>query len=274
MIDVIPAVDVLGGEAVRLRQGDYDDVTLRRGDPALVVAELAAAGATLVHVVDLDGARSGELAPALFARLAEAAAPARIQASGGVRSVADAEALLEAGAARVLVGTAALTEPGPAAFADALGDRLVVALDVRDGTVVVRGWTASAGERAEAAAERCAAAGVARLHCTAVERDGTLAGPDTELLRRVVDASGLPVVAAGGIATEAHLAAVAAAGCEAAVVGRALLDGTLPLAVLRPTTTADVPNTLRPWRAPTGPAARASPSCASAWPSSSASGSC
>ena len=209
-------------------------MTLRRGDPALVVAELAAAGAALVHVVDLDGARSGELAPALFARLAEAAAPARIQASGGVRSVADAEALLEAGAARVLVGTAALTEPGPAAFADALGDRLVVALDVRDGTVVVRGWTASAGERAEAAAERCAAAGVARLHCTAVERDGTLAGPDTELLRRVVDASGLPVVAAGGIATEAHLAAVAAAGCEAAVVGRALLDGTLPLAVLRP----------------------------------------
>ena len=139
----------------------------------------------------------------------------------------------------------------------------------------MRGWTASAGERAEAAAERCAAAGVARLHCTAVERDGTLAGPDTELLRRVVAASGLPVVAAGGIATEAHLAAVAAAGCEAAVVGRALLDGTLPLAVLRPIEpTADVPNTLRPWRAPTGPAARASPSCASAWPSSSASGSC
>jgi phosphoribosylformimino-5-aminoimidazole carboxamide ribotide isomerase len=276
MIDVIPAVDVLGGEAVRLRQGDYDDVTLRRGDPALVVAELVAAGAALVHVVDLDGARSGELAPALFARLADAAAPARIQASGGVRSVAAAEALLKAGVARVLVATAALTEPGPAAFADALDDRLVVALDVRDGIVVVRGWTASAGEHPEAAAERCAAAGVARLHCTAIERDGTLAGPDTELLRRVVDASGLPVVAAGGIATEAHLAAVAAAGCEAAVVGRALLDGTLPLAVLRPVRapTADVPNTLPPWRAPTGPAARASPSCASAWPSSSASGSC
>lgn len=259
MIDVIPAVDVLGGEAVRLRQGDYDDVTLRRGDPALVVAELAAAGATLVHVVDLDGARTGLLSPALFARLAEAAAPARIQASGGVRSVADAEALLGAGAVRVLVGTAALTEPGPAAFAEALGDRLVVALDVRGGQAVVRGWTASAGATAEAAAERCAAAGVARLHCTAVERDGTLAGPDTELLRRVVDASGLPVVAAGGIATEEHLAAVEAAGCEAAVVGRAILDGTL---------------TLRPWRAPTGPAARASRTSASASPSSSANASC
>ena len=233
MLDVIPAVDVLGGEAVRLRQGDYDDVTLRRGDPALAVAELVGAGAALVHVVDLDGARSGLLSPALFARLAEAAAPARIQASGGIRSVADAEALLEAGAVRVLVGTAALTDPGPAAFADALGDRVVVALDVRGGRTVVRGWTESAGERAEAAAERCAAAGVARLHCTAVERDGTLSGPDTELLRRVVAASGLPVVAAGGIATTADLEAVAAAGCEAAVVGRALFEGSLPLSVLR-----------------------------------------
>ncbi len=259
MIQVIPAVDVLGGEAVRLRQGDYDDVTLRRGDPALVVAELVAAGAPLVHVVDLDGARSGLLSPALFARLAEAAAPSRIQASGGVRSVADAAALLGAGASRVLVGTAALTEPGPAAFAEALGDRLVVALDVRDGRTVVRGWTESAGEEAEAAAERCARAGVARLHCTAVERDGTLAGPDTELLHRVVAASGLPVVAAGGIGTEQHLAAVEAVGCEAAVVGRAVLDGTL---------------TLRPWRAPTEPAARRRPSSRSAWPSSSASGSC
>ena len=258
MIDVIPAVDVLGGEAVRLRQGDYDDVTLRRGDPALVVAELVFAGAPLVHVVDLDGARSGLLSPALFARLAEAAAPARIQASGGVRSVADAEALLGAGAWRVLVGTAALTEPGPAAFAEALGDRLVVALDARDGRVLVRGGPAGAGETAEAAAERCARAGVARVHCTAVERDGTLAGPDTDLLRSVVAASGLPVVAAGGIASEAHLAAVAAAGCEAAVVGRALLDGTL---------------TLRSWHAPTA-AARASRSSASASPSSSASGSC
>jgi phosphoribosylformimino-5-aminoimidazole carboxamide ribotide isomerase len=259
MIDVIPAVDVLGGEAVRLRQGDYDDVTLRRGDPMLVIADLAAAGAALVHVVDLDGARSGRLSPALFARLAEAAAPARIQASGGVRSVADAEALLAAGSARVLVGTAALTEPGPAAFAEALGDRLIVALDVRAGRTVVRGWTASAGETAEAAAERCAAAGVARLHCTAVERDGTLAGPDTDLLRRVVVASGLPVVAAGGIATEEHLAAVEAAGCEAAVVGRAILDGTL---------------TLRPWRARTGDGTPASRSSASASPSSSASASC
>jgi phosphoribosylformimino-5-aminoimidazole carboxamide ribonucleotide (ProFAR) isomerase len=186
-----------------------------------------------VHVVDLDGARSGRCSPALVARLAEAAGPAAIQASGGVRSVADAVALVDAGAARVLVGTAALTEPGPQAFADVLGDRLVVALDARDGRVAVRGWTAGTGETVEHAARRCARAGVARLHCTAVERDGMLSGPDLELLASVVAASELPVVAAGGIATTADLEAVAAAGCEAAVVGRALFEGSLPLSVLR-----------------------------------------
>lgn len=233
MLEVIPAVDVLGGAAVRLRRGAFDDVALRLGDPVGVVRDLVAAGARLVHVVDLDGARSGRLSPSLFARVAEAAAPARIQASGGVRSVTDAEALVAAGAARVLVGTAAVTEPGPEAFADALGERLVVALDARDGRVSIRGWTALTGERVEHAAARCARAGVPRLHCTAVERDGMLSGPDTELLASIVAASGLPVVAAGGIATTGDLEAVAAAGCEAAVVGRALFEGSLPLALLR-----------------------------------------
>lgn len=233
MLQVIPAVDVLGGAAVRLRRGAFDDVALRLGDPVGIVRDLVAAGARLVHVVDLDGARSGRLSPSLFARVAEAAAPARIQASGGVRSVTDAEALVAAGAARVLVGTAAVTEPGPEAFADALGERLVIALDARDGRVSIRGWTALTGERVEHAAARCARAGVPRLHCTAVERDGMLSGPDTELLASIVAASGLPVVAAGGIATTGDLEAVAAAGCEAAVVGRALFEGSLPLALLR-----------------------------------------
>src|SRR5215210_6118229 len=108
MLQVIPAVDVLGGAAVRLRRGAFDDVALRLGDPVGVVRDLVAAGARLVHVVDLEGARSGRLSPSLFARIAEAAAPAEIQVSGGVRSVADAEALVAAGAARVLVGTAAV----------------------------------------------------------------------------------------------------------------------------------------------------------------------
>jgi phosphoribosylformimino-5-aminoimidazole carboxamide ribotide isomerase len=230
---VIPAVDLLGDEAVRLEQGDYERVTLREVEPAALVARFVAAGASLVHVVDLDGARSGRLRPRLIARLVEAARPAAVQASGGVRSVEDAQALLAAGATRVIVGTAAFAEDGALErFVGALGDALVVAVDARDGRIAVRGWGESGGLGVDEAVDRCVAAGVARLHCTAIDRDGTLAGPDLALLRRVVERSGLRVVAAGGISSEQDIAAVAAAGCEAAVVGRALIEGRVPLSVL------------------------------------------
>jgi phosphoribosylformimino-5-aminoimidazole carboxamide ribotide isomerase len=229
---VIPAVDLLGDEAVRLHQGDYEQVTLREADPAALVARFATAGAELVHVVDLDGARSGRLRPELIADLVRAAAPARVQASGGIRSVADARALLDAGAERVIVGTAAFAEADALArFAAELGEALVVAIDCRDGKIAVRGWE-SAGLEVDEALDRCAAAGVVRLHCTAIDRDGTLAGPDLALLRHVVERSGLKVVAAGGISSEADLDAVADTGCEGAVVGRALLEGRIPLAAL------------------------------------------
>jgi phosphoribosylformimino-5-aminoimidazole carboxamide ribotide isomerase len=232
-LEVIPAVDLLGDEAVRLTQGAFDRVSLRAGDPAALAARFAAAGARIVHVVDLDGARSGRLRPDLIARIADTARPAEIQASGGIRSTADAERLLGAGAARVVVGTAAFAEPDALRrFVDVLGDRLVVALDVRDGRVAVAGWRGDSRLSVEDALERCSAAGVARLLCTAIERDGTLAGPDVALLKEVVSRSGLSVLAAGGVGTREHLHAVAAAGCEGAIVGRALLDGTLSLDVL------------------------------------------
>jgi phosphoribosylformimino-5-aminoimidazole carboxamide ribotide isomerase len=229
---VIPAVDLLGDEAVRLHQGDYEQVTLREADPTALVARFAAAGAELVHVVDLDGARSGRLRPELIGGLVRAAAPARVQASGGIRSVADARALLDAGAARVIVGTAAFAEEDALGrFAAELGDALVVAIDCRDGRIAVRGWETE-GLEIDEALDRCTAAGVVRLHCTAIDRDGTLAGPDLALLRRVVERSGLRVVAAGGISSEHDLDAVAETGCEGTVVGRALLEGRIPLSAL------------------------------------------
>jgi phosphoribosylformimino-5-aminoimidazole carboxamide ribotide isomerase len=230
--EVIPAVDLLADDAVRLEQGDFDRVVLRES-PFELVRRFVAAGARLVHVVDLDGARSGRLRPALIGELGAAASPARVQASGGIRSIADAQRLLDAGAARVLVGTAAFAEPGALArFAEALGNRLVVALDVRDGLVSVSGWEATTELTAEDGARACREAGVSRLHCTAVARDGTLAGPDLALLERVLEASELPVIAAGGIRSDQDLNALESLGCEGAVVGRALLDGSLPLDVL------------------------------------------
>lgn len=229
-LKVIPAVDVLGEDAVRLIRGAFDDVSVRAGDPVALAARLAGAGAPLLHLVDLDGARSGRIRPELVTRVAEAAHPAAVQASGGIRSLADAECLLGAGAFRVVVGTAAFAAPDALeGYARALGERLVVALDARAGRVAVAGWEHDAELPVEEAAARCAAAGVQRVLCTAIERDGTLAGPDLALLRTVRETSGLPVLAAGGMASVADLAAVEEAGCEGAVVGRALLDGALSL---------------------------------------------
>jgi phosphoribosylformimino-5-aminoimidazole carboxamide ribotide isomerase len=230
---VIPAVDLLGDDAVRLEQGDYARVTLRESEPAALVRRFAEAGAALVHVVDLDGARSGRLRPDLITALVEAAAPAHVQASGGIRSVADAQSLLAAGAQRVIVGTAAFAEDGALGrFASALGGALVVAIDCRDGRIAVRGWGESTGLEVDEALDRCVAAGVVRLHCTAIDRDGTLAGPDLPLLRRVVERSRLAVVAAGGVSSEADLEAIEQTGCEGAVVGRALLEGRVPLSAI------------------------------------------
>jgi phosphoribosylformimino-5-aminoimidazole carboxamide ribotide isomerase len=219
-IQVIPAVDVLGEGAVRLHRGDYDNVVETAGDPVDLARRFAAAGAARVHLVDLDGARAGRARPELVRAVAEAIAPTRLQASGGIRSLEDAEALLAAGADRVVVGTAAF--PDPSAFASALGSRLVVALDVKDGMVQTAGWTADSGLTRERAVELCLEAGVERVLCTAIDRDGTLAGPDLDLVAAVA-ASGLAVLAAGGVRSPADVAALADAGAEAAVVGRAIL---------------------------------------------------
>jgi phosphoribosylformimino-5-aminoimidazole carboxamide ribotide isomerase len=222
-MEVLPAIDLLGDEAVRLHQGDYERVT-GFGAPEELAARFAAEGARWIHVVDLDGARAGHVRPEVVGAIVETAAPAAVQASGGVRSVADARALLGSGAARVVVGTAAFEGLLPA-FVEALGDRLVVALDVRDGVVRASGWTTSTGVTVGDAVDMCVAVGVQRLLCTAIARDGTLAGPDVELVARVVERSGVRVLAAGGIRNEADLNALEAAGAEGAIVGRALLEG-------------------------------------------------
>jgi phosphoribosylformimino-5-aminoimidazole carboxamide ribotide isomerase len=217
-IDVIPAVDVLALKAVRLQQGSYDEVVERADDPVELAARWAAAGARRVHLVDLDGARSGLIRPWLVREVAARVAPVPVQASGGIRTLADAEALLAACADRVVVGTAAWPDPGPWLE---LGDALVLAIDVRDGRVRSAGWTEDAGLNLAEAVER---AGGARVLVTAIDRDGTLSGPDLSLVRTAA-AAGLRVLAAGGVRSPADVDALAAAGAEAAVVGRALLTG-------------------------------------------------
>src|SRR5947208_3571187 len=217
--EVTSAADVRGEGARRLHQGAYDEVVERAGGPVDLARAFAEAGAGRIHLVDLDAARTGRVRPELVREVAAAVAPAALQASGGIRSLEDARSLLEAGAGRVVVGTAAFPDPAPWAE---LGEALVVAFDVRDGQVRTAGWTEASGLTVDEAARRCSDGGVTRVLCTAIDRDGTLAGPDLDLVRRVA-ATGLRVLAAGGVRSPADIAALASAGAEAAVVGRALL---------------------------------------------------
>ncbi len=224
---VYPAIDVLDGRVVRLEQGRRERVTVEGGDPVDAARRFAAEGATRLHLVDLDGAFSGSPDLDLVAGVAATGVP--VQVGGGYRTLELVEAGLEAGAGRVLVGTAAL---GGTFLEDAcsrFGERLAVAIDARDGRVALDGWTSEAATTPRELAERCAAAGVARLVVTATRRDGTLGGPDLSLLEDVL-AAGLPVVAAGGISSLADIRAVRALGCEGAIVGSAFWLGRLGVA--------------------------------------------
>jgi len=224
---VIPAVDVLQGRAVRLFQGDYDRVTADAGDPLALIRRFAAASPPFVHVVALGAARDGGAPVELARQAVAAAAPVLVQLGGGVRSVADAEALVEAGVARVIVGTAAFGPLPLEDFVTALGDRLAVAIDVAGGVVRTAGWLESTQLSTETALDRCTVAGVTRVVCTAIDRDGTGAGPDLELLRAVRARFAGAILAAGGIRDAADVEAVRTTGADGVVVGRAMLEGAL-----------------------------------------------
>jgi phosphoribosylformimino-5-aminoimidazole carboxamide ribotide isomerase len=202
-MQIIPALDVLGDEAVRLAQGDYDRVLFRQPLEEFM-GRLVDTSPALIHVVDLQGARDGALRPEVIERCRRAARGTPLQVSGGIRSVDAARDALSAGAARVIVGTALWSDEE--------------ALDVRDGQIAVRGWRSAAQLSFSQALARCRDAGVTRVHVTAIERDGTMRGPDLALYEEAC-ASELLVVAAGGVRDDADVEALAQVGCEAAVMG-------------------------------------------------------
>jgi phosphoribosylformimino-5-aminoimidazole carboxamide ribotide isomerase len=227
---VIPALDVLEGRCVRLAAGDPNRVTIEGGDPERAASRLAAEGAPLLHLVDLDGALSGSASFPLLARVVRAAGSTPVQVGGGYRTLEMVDAALAAGAARVMVGTAALDPDFLQAASARFGHRLVVAVDAREGRVTRHGWAATTDIAPVDLARACAEAGVARLLVTSTARDGSLAGPDLELLRAVRDASRLPVIAAGGIASLDDLRRIRGLGCEGAILGSALWAGRVQLA--------------------------------------------
>jgi phosphoribosylformimino-5-aminoimidazole carboxamide ribotide isomerase len=228
--ELLPAIDLRGGRVVRLVEGDFGRETAYSDDPVGVAREFVDGGATWIHVVDLDGARGGE--PAQAATIGEIIRAvdgrARCQVAGGLRSESAVATALKTGAARIVVGTAALRDP---AFAGRLvaqhgPDKIVIALDVRDGLALGEGWRAGApGLRPAQALAALADNGVVTFAVTAIDRDGRLEGPDLDLLASLVALDRGRIIASGGIGSIDDLRRVRDLGCAGAIVGKALYEG-------------------------------------------------
>jgi phosphoribosylformimino-5-aminoimidazole carboxamide ribotide isomerase len=227
--ELYPAIDLRGGKVVRLQQGDYGIETQYGDDPVAVATSFVEAGAAWVHVVDLDAARDANALnrPLVAAIAAAVAGSARIQTGGGVRTMADAEALAAAGVARVVMGSAALRDPALVAQVAGIIP-VAVGLDHRAGELAVHGWTESAGVTVTEALGLFPSASAFVI--TDIGRDGMLTGPDLEGLATAVAATAIPVIASGGVSDLADVRAAAGVGVAGVITGKAIYEGRFTVA--------------------------------------------
>jgi phosphoribosylformimino-5-aminoimidazole carboxamide ribotide isomerase len=232
--ELIPAIDLLGGECVRLTQGRYEDATVYDSDPGHVATGFREAGVSRIHVVDLDGAKAGEPTnrPAIRA-IVQAAGRVPVQVGGGLRDMSTIEAALDTGVDRVILGTVALRDP--ALVTDAAKrhpNRIVVGIDARDGRVAVEGWPEASEVTAVEVGRRFEDAGVAAIVYTDIARDGMLTGPNLASTAELASALSIPVIVSGGVSSEADIiasASLAPHGIAGVIVGRALYTGAVDL---------------------------------------------
>jgi phosphoribosylformimino-5-aminoimidazole carboxamide ribotide isomerase len=223
-----PAIDIRGGQAVRLLQGDYERETTYDADPVDAAKRWAGEGAEFLHVVDLDGAKAGEPRNLDAIRRIAATVECPIQVGGGLRDADSVAAVLDAGAARVVIGTAALRDPK---FLDealaAHGEAVVVSVDTRGGKVSLSGWIETSDVEAPDAVADLTNRGVQRFLCTAIEVDGTMEGPAIDQLNAIAARTSSQVIASGGVGDLSHLETLgrdAASNIEGAIVGKALYE--------------------------------------------------
>lgn len=228
---LFPAIDLRGGKAVRLYQGDYDQMTVYSADPVEKAREFIAAGAKYLHVVDLDGAKDGT--DANFASIAAIAALGGLylEVGGGIREESRIRRYLSLGVDRCILGTAAVKDFAfTAQMAQRYGEKIAVGVDMRDGFVAVAGWRELTPEPGLAFCRRCAAAGVRALIVTDISRDGTLQGTNLPLYRELLQIPGVEITASGGIAGMPELAELKQMGCHAAILGKSIYAGAIDLA--------------------------------------------
>jgi len=231
-MEVIPSIDLKSGRCVRLYQGNYQQETVYSEDPLAVAIAWEEQGAPRLHLVDLDGAAEGTPANLAIISAIVSQLKIRVQLGGGIRDLATADTLLSAGVDRVVIGTAAVEQPALVQeLCEIYGkQRVVVALDARNGQVSIKGWTENTSVSALQLAEEMTAIGVERLLYTDISRDGTLTEPNFPANATLAQNSAIKVQASGGIASLQHIERLAKIGVEAAILGRALYTGDIKLA--------------------------------------------
>jgi len=229
-VEVIPAVDLRGGQCVRLYQGNYEEETVFSDDPLEVALKWQSVGAPRLHIVDLDGAASGEIRNLGIIEEIASALLIPTQLGGGIRQLETVEKLLKAGVERVILGTAAVEDPELVKEAcRKFSESIVVSIDAREGYVAVHGWLQETELKAIDLAKSVVRLGVKRFIYTDISRDGTLTEPNFTAIAELVDAIRLPVIAAGCISSLNHLRVLEKLGVEGAIVGKALYTGDINL---------------------------------------------
>ncbi len=228
---IFPAIDLYGGKAVRLYKGDYENMTVYSDDPLSVARDFCAAGATCIHMVDLEGARDGTTPNLPIVREIATKTPLFVEIGGGIRSIETVKAYFDAGVDRVILGTAAVTDPAFLSEAlTAYGDRIAVGVDIKDGRVAIRGWLETADGSALDFCETLAKLGVKTVISTDISRDGAMMGANHELYRVLSERFDFRVVASGGVSTLEDVRRLRSLDLYGAIIGKAYYTGAIDLA--------------------------------------------
>lgn len=227
---IYPAIDIYEGKAVRLYKGDYAQMTVYHEDPAAVAADFSAKGASWIHMVDLEGAKLGTTPNLATVIRIRDKTGLRCQIGGGIRSVETVKRYLDAGLDRVILGTAAVTDPEFAKqAAQAYGDRIAIGVDIRDGYVAIKGWTQKSTLEAFDFCRQMEALGIKTIICTDISKDGAMQGPNHGLYRDLSEQLGMQIIASGGVSTMEDIRTLAAMGLHGAIVGKAYYTGAVDL---------------------------------------------
>ena len=227
---IYPAIDLYGGKAVRLYKGDYAQMTVYNDNPVAVARDFAASGATHIHLVDLEGAKAGTTPNFNTVAAIKSETGLFCEIGGGIRSMETIDRYLSAGIDRVILGTAAVTEPGFVEAAVAkYGEKIAVGIDIKDGFVAIKGWTAKSEENAFDFCEKMQKIGVKTMSCTDISKDGAMQGANHDLYRQLSERFDMDIIASGGVSSMVDVEKLSALNIHGAIVGKAYYTGAIDL---------------------------------------------